>query len=740
MHIHLRFALIAVFALLAGCSKLAGLGEFHVEEQPQAAGSIRELQCATHSDCSSHPELARAGADYCSRKTHRCVSLTSQDCMTVTGTPLNPNAVLIGSLFATTGDQAAANIARERSAILAISEFNAVGGLLPLTGSDPSRPLAMLSCDASKDPVRAAEHLVKDLEVPAIVGPNNSQNTLDVAMKVTIPGGTVTLSPQAVAGSIADLLDGDLTWQMVPSDAQRGPLLIHELETMQRDLRQARGRDLKLSIIVRDDALGRGTRASLTGLSWNGEPIADAINLGSSAKIETYDSTQSDQTKLVAAHLAFAPDLVVLVGSGDAVNEIMAPLELSWGSGVRPEYVLIDSAKVPDLLALVEQRPDLAERVRGTGTTPSKQSRAIDQNFLINYSTRYPDFDEATSAGVGASYDATYAIAYAIVAAQGDLNGHSIANGLRRLSSGELVELGPTHILRALAKLASGESVTAVGTYSALAWDDRGAISAGTVEIWCVELVGGKPAFVSSGLMASIPSQMLEGDNTVCPVHRGAVIDNKPSAARDAGVPSSSLDAGVPDAPVGGADSKTPNTGKPPTRDAGAPDSGSSPPTEEGEGGPRAVPCGVIECDRTRGLYCCISALRRNEMVTDDFSCEAQPRECALALRCTSDRECGSGAICCSDGHHESYCRAATTCAEQEVHFACDRPSDCKGGTTCCAHGNSVDGVFSTECSTRCAPDNTGNTALVCDAQSQCGGGGGGCMRSISFPTLAMCR
>ena len=732
MNLKLRFALIALCVLLADCSKLAGLGGYQVEEQPQAAAS-GELPCATHTDCSSHPELAHARTDYCSRTTHRCVSLTSLDCMTVTGTPYNPNAVLIGSLFATTGDQAAANIARERSAILAVSEFNAVGGLLPLRGSDPSRPLAMLSCDASKDPVRAAEHLVKDLEVPAIVGPNNSQNTLDVAMKVTIPGGTVTLSPQAVVASIADLLDGDLTWQMVPSDAQRGPLLIHELETMQRDLRRARGRDLKLSIIARDDALGRGTRASLTGLRWNGEPVADAINLGSSAKIDTYDSGQSDQTRLVAAHLDFAPDLIVLVGSGDAVNEIMAPLEQRWGSSARPEYVLIDSAKVPDLLALVEQRPDLAERVRGTGTTPSKQSISINQNFLINYHTRFPDLDEATSAGVGASYDATYAIAFAIVAAQGDLSGNSIANGLRRLSSGELIQLGPTHILRALGKLSRGESINAVGTYSALAWDDRGAISAGTVEIWCVELVDGNPTFVSSGLTANIPSQMFEGENTVCPVQPGAFTGGTPSAARDAGV----ADASPP-----GSDSNMPDTGTPPMRDAGTPqqerDGGSSS-TDEDRDSPRAVPCGVIECDRTRGLYCCVSAIRRNEMTTGDFSCEAESRECALALRCTSDRECGNGEICCSDGHHESYCRAATSCAEQEVHFECDRPSDCEGDGVCCAHGNSLDGLFSTECSARCALDNEGNAAVVCDAQAQCGGRGG-CTRSVSFPTIGLCR
>jgi len=722
-----RSVWFAVCALLAGCAKLAGLSDFQLEQEKANAATL-EAECARHSDCAG-----RIGAEYCSRTSHRCVGLTSVDCMTVTGTPYDPDAVLIGSMFATTGDQAAANLARERSAILAITELNAVGGLLPRAGSDRSRPLAMLSCDASKDPVRAAEHLVKDLEVPAIVGPNNSQNTLDVAMKVTIPGGTLTLSPQAVAGSIADLLDGDLTWQMVPSDAQRGPLLIHELETMQRDLREARGRDLKLSIIVRDDALGRGTRASLTGLKWNGEPIADAINLGVSAQIDTYDSGLTVQSELVAAHSSFEPDVIVLVGSGDAVNEIMAPLEMRWGSAPRPQYVLIDSAKVPDLLALVEQRPDLAPRVRGTGTTPSTRSIPINQDFLINYTTRYPDFDEATSAGVGASYDATYAIAFGIVAAQGELNGHSIANGLRRLSSGEEIELGPTHILRALGKLARGESITAVGTYSALAWDDRGAISAGTVEIWCVDLVDGKPVFTSSGLTSNIPSQMLIGENRVCPVLRGTPTQTANAPSRDAGVPSA-LDAGAADAPE-------PSTEKaPPPSDAGvaqeAPDGGISEPMT---GAPRPVPCGVIECDRTRGLYCCISELRRYEMTTGDFSCEAGPRECALALRCTSDRECGNGAICCSDGHHESYCRAANSCADQELRLECDRPADCAGGEVCCARGNSIDGVFSTECSARCDPSGPESAARVCIAQSQCSGGSG-CVRSVSFPTLAMCR
>ena len=83
-----------------------------------------------------------------------------------------------------------------------------------------------MSCDESTNLLRAGGHLVNDLHVPAIVGPNTSQDTLDVSTKVTVPGGTVVMSPTGVASSIAALTDNDLTWLMVPSDVQRAPLMI----------------------------------------------------------------------------------------------------------------------------------------------------------------------------------------------------------------------------------------------------------------------------------------------------------------------------------------------------------------------------------------------------------------------------------------------------------------------------------------------------------------------------------
>src|SRR5207237_320623 len=141
------------------------------------------------------------------------------------------------------------------------------------------RPLVLVSCDESTNLVRAATHLVNDLHVPAIVGPNTSQDTLDVSTKVTVPGGTVVMSPTGVASSIASLSDNDLTWLMVPSDVQRAPLMISQINSLETSLKADRAKStIKLGIVFRNDALGIGTRTALSDLVLNGKSLADPVN------------------------------------------------------------------------------------------------------------------------------------------------------------------------------------------------------------------------------------------------------------------------------------------------------------------------------------------------------------------------------------------------------------------------------------------------------------------------------
>ena len=227
------------------------------------------------------------------------------------------------------------------------------------------------------------------------------------------------MSPSAVAASISDLIDSDLTWLMVPSDNQRAQLMNRNINDLETSLKVDRNLSkVKLSIIYRNDALGIGTRTSMDALNINGAPLSDPANAGSPAgnvHIDPYDSKQTDYSPIINKELAFAPDIVVLAGTAETVTKVLTPLEQQWTAGTnRPYYYLIDPSKGPELLAAVTGNDALRLRVRGTGTKPGADSLAVTNSFNLDYSARYNA--SPTASGTGPSYDAAYAIAYALAA------------------------------------------------------------------------------------------------------------------------------------------------------------------------------------------------------------------------------------------------------------------------------------------------------------------------------------
>jgi ABC-type branched-subunit amino acid transport system substrate-binding protein len=520
-----------VFAVIVAvssgaCSALLGVDDYTIKSDSVDAGAPSKPGCSTNRECTERASMrgdsgtGQIVPSICLRPQGQCVPLVSEDCSVITGDYLDDRAVVIGSLFSTSGAQASTNLARQQSATLAVEEINAAGGIPASATSADAQPLVMVSCDESVNLMRAGQHLVEQLHVPAIVGPNTSQDTLDLSNKLTIAAGTLLMSPTAVASSIADLLDNGLTWQIIPTDVQRAPLMIQTINTLETQLRAARNRDvMKLSVIYRDDALGQGTRVSLNALQFNGKPLADPLNLGSNVRIDPYDFKQPNQQPIVDANVKFAPDIVVLAGPAESITAIMVPLEAAWQGAPesRPEYVLIDSAKVPELLSAVTGNDGLRHRVRGTGVTPSMRSMPVNETFMVSYATRYPGAPTNIS-GIGPAYDSTYALAYAIASLRGvSLTGAHIAQGLRRLSGGSTVlEVESTKVLAAFRKLAAGDAITAIGTFATLQWSDNGAIMGGTLELWCMSNANGKPTFEQSGQMFDTLSGQSFGHYTQC--------------------------------------------------------------------------------------------------------------------------------------------------------------------------------------------------------------------------------
>ncbi|HEX3759934.1 MAG TPA: ABC transporter substrate-binding protein [Kofleriaceae bacterium] len=474
-----------------------------------------------------------------------CVQLTSADCPVVTGDPTDDKAVLIASLLSVTGPTASSNVPRQQAAIMAVEEINAInasGGILESSTPGDARKLVMVSCDEAANFPRAATHLVTDLQVTAIVGPNLSQDTLDlttgnaaIGLPSSAQAGTALFTPTSQASAIVTIPDNGLTFMMWSSDVQRVPLLKLQINQLESDLKTARSKSsVKLAIYYRDDALGQGSRDGLTSLMIDGTTLSNAINLGK-AREDAYDPNSTDNSALVNAYVAFQPDIVVMVGTAEVIKYFMTPLEAAWpGAVLRPYYLLTDATKVADLLTAVTGNDDLRTRIRGTGVTTTTESLPVYNAFQIAYGQRWKDTNgnpqPATLSGMGTSYDAVYTIALSLVGSS-DTHGPGVATGIYHLATNTQTcaydasgVMAPCFTLSDHARtlynnmgmLLQNKPVTEIATFGRLEWDAQGGRPSGTVEMWCINAAGPKPIFASAGLTYDIKTQIATGTFTPC--------------------------------------------------------------------------------------------------------------------------------------------------------------------------------------------------------------------------------
>jgi hypothetical protein len=321
-----------------------------------------------------------------------------------------------------------------------------------------------------------------------------------------------------VASSITALLDDDLTWLMAPSDVQRAVMMIQQIGALEQQLKAERGSSvIKLGVAFRNDALGVGTRTSLNELVLNGKSLVDPINLGNTVRIDPYDPAAANQDAVVAGQVALSPDIIVLAGTAESITRIMLPLEAAWDPDKpRPHYILIDPAKVPELLTAA-QDDDLRRRIRGTGAVSGPSSKPVFDAFRIEFGVRFPG-ETATTSGMGPSHDAVFAIAFALAASADEpVTGHAVSRGLRRLAGGDTTVLAQnTQIRSGFQVLAGGGNINAIGTFCPFDWDSNGAVKGGTLEVWCIGRANGKPAFGSSGLTYDLAKGEYSGEFMPC--------------------------------------------------------------------------------------------------------------------------------------------------------------------------------------------------------------------------------
>jgi ABC-type branched-subunit amino acid transport system substrate-binding protein len=473
------------------------------------------VECTVTSEC--NPK--KSTTSIC-RSDGVCVELVSPDCNYLAGDYKSDDAIVIGSIFSTSGSGASTGIARRNSVELAINEISqTVVGLPGGRGGKP-RPLAFVGCDDAYapdggpglDPTRAAKHLVEALHVPAIVGPASSGNTVSVAQNVSIPGGTLIISPSATSIPITTLVDKNLVWRTAPSDtiqAIADIATINELET------QVKGElaipKVRVYVGAANTAYGNGLRdAILASLKINDKTVADPSNTAF-FKQSTFDPANATAKAAVATDIInFAPHIVFLVGTSEVPVDIMKPVEDGWTSSTpHPYYVLPDGARRPEVITLVTGNDTLRKHVRGT--VPGTNNE-----LYVQFGNRYaPQFGGTFPSlfGMAGAYDAVYLIAYGIVA--GGANpptGASVATGLTKMVGGTKVDVGKLSLSTTFQALQSGGSIDINGTSGPLDFDLATGEAASDIDVWCIGLdATPKPVFKSSGRHYNAQTKVMEG-------------------------------------------------------------------------------------------------------------------------------------------------------------------------------------------------------------------------------------
>ncbi len=448
--------------------------------------------CNVNADCATSGSPA-----ICRKDTRKCATLLSQDCAAVYGDYANDDSIVLGSILSLKGTNASSGIAERQSAELALDDFtNTVVGL-PGSSDGKPRPLVVVECDDSADNTiaqRSATHLVEDVGVPAILGPDSSGLVTAVINNVTIPNKVLLISPAATSATLSGI--SQYFWRTSPSDnIQAVPLRLSVGE-----IATAAGiSTIKLAVLYKNDSYGSGLFTAVTGsLQINGAPVGAASNSGNFKPIQ-YAADGSDLASAVAQIVAFQPNIVALFGTNEVVSSGLDTIESSWPGGTtpppRPYYLLSDGGEVQELLDEITAHATVRTRVRGTvpGT-----NNPLFQAFSLKYQGK--NGTPANVFGMAGSYDSIYLLAYALASlGTKPVDGTGIASGMDKMIGGAAIDVGTANIQNAFTTLGGGASIDINGASGPLDFDTTQHEAPSDIDVWCVGLDGSNnPQFADS--------------------------------------------------------------------------------------------------------------------------------------------------------------------------------------------------------------------------------------------------
>jgi ABC-type branched-subunit amino acid transport system substrate-binding protein len=492
---------LAVLSLTTGgCTRL---------EQLPATACESNQQCMDESGGS--PAI-------CRRSDGRCVEVLSEDCVEVFNSEAlaRDDTLVLGLLLPFLNEFVSSGGPAKDGVKMAFDELEAIRQGVPLVGDNRrTRKLAVVAChergrDEDKVHLRAARHLVEDLEVPAIIGCGFTPITIEVATQVTVPSRVLLLSPLSAGDAITRLDDDGLVWRTVPPVIFEAPAyarLVSELETTIRTrLASSVTEPLRLTIATKGDAFGRGFREAIRpNLRLNGGELKlDDPNIDEFEYADRPDSPEARaELEAYADRVArHRPHIVLFVGTNEAFQVMLPHVERSWealagAATPRPIYVFTRGSKLQDLLDVVRDVEStvgggsLSLHQRVIGTSVSGRG-AIYDAFLARFHAR---FGQPAGRSAEHGYDAGFLLQYAVAHAavnQGtnSPSGKQLATAMESMSFGPKSPPTEAGIGTAMEEILAGRSIDYEGASGPLDFDPSTGEAPADIEIWCIEVDG----------------------------------------------------------------------------------------------------------------------------------------------------------------------------------------------------------------------------------------------------------
>jgi hypothetical protein len=457
-------------------------------QQSSLAGQPSSGSCKTDADCIA--SKGNGGEAYrCRSSDHTCVMAKSETCPVIRGSFDNPNAIYIGA-FATLDavDPGSSPIVLAQQ--LALEELSGDGNRgLPGGPSGARRPLVMVVCDNSDELVDAGvTHLIDDLDVPAILA-TLKPGALLRSFDNHRPSHVFYLSPVSVSGTIADLKDDSLVWNLLGQPSDFVPAYVNLLNRTEKYLHDAgtvaAGDGIRVALVTTKDAFDAELATVLEpALTFNGASIDDNLGKFKGVTLDRADPNLQDE---IFDLIRFRPHVIVSAASEVMTmpGGVLGTMEKYWESPTidgytqpRPTYLLSpynagDLANVGSLIkdTFNSGRDPLPER-RFFGLSVAS---ADDSTLLNGFTSRLGIRFKAPNGETNNYYDAFYYLAYAMYGAGTDtpLTGSSIASGMKRLLSGKSYPVGPNSIDPIFSALSGPDStITLETTLGPPAFDD----------------------------------------------------------------------------------------------------------------------------------------------------------------------------------------------------------------------------------------------------------------------------